>query len=307
MPTAQVSDEAAATSRESIVTFMLGCSIEATRPSPADASLLRDLLPPRTPVFIPALPGQEPRDAVEYARVVSRVGLSPTPHLAARSFPSIAACDELVRRLAGEAGVRSVMLVGGDLARPVGALENALQVLESGVLTRRGVLNVGVAGYPEHHPRIEDDELEAALVTKLASAQSQGLEAFVVTQFSFHQDVAANFVRGIRERGLRTQVRVGMAGPTSITSWLGYAKRCGVKASASALARRAGLVRHLFKTLTPDPIIYRLARAADSGEIAEVEAHLFSFGGVAETARWLNAVQSGRFTLEEEDGFCVSE
>jgi methylenetetrahydrofolate reductase (NADPH) len=306
MLTEQDGDEAATTSREGIVAFMSGCSIEATRPSPVDASLLRDLLRPRTPVFIAAPPGQKPKDTVEYAKVVSRVGLSPTPHLAARSFPSIAACDELVQRLAGEAGVTSVMLVGGDIAKPVGALQNALQVLESGVLSRGGVLSVGIAGYPERHPRIEDDELEAALVTKLASAQSQGLNAFVVTQFSFDEDVAANYVRSMRERGLRTQVRVGLAGPTSITSWLGYAKRCGVKASASALARRTGLVGHLFKMLTPDPVICRFAQAAESGDFADVEAHLFSFGGVVETARWLNAVQRGRLSLEDGRGFRVS-
>jgi methylenetetrahydrofolate reductase (NADPH) len=208
--------------------------------------------------------------------------------------------------LAGEAGVRSVMLVGGDMARPVGALQSALQVLESGVLARRGVQSVGIAGYPEQHPRIDDDELEAALVTKLASAQSQGLDAFVVTQFSFDEDVAANYVRAMRARGLRTRVRVGMAGPTSIASWLGYAKRCGVKASASALARRAGLVGRLFKMLTPDPIICRFAQAADSGEFADVEAHLFSFGGVVETARWLNAIQRGCFALEDGQGIRVS-
>jgi methylenetetrahydrofolate reductase (NADPH) len=137
-------------------------------------------------------------------------------------------------------------------------------------------------------------------------AQSQGLDAFVVTQFSFDEDVAANYVRSMRERGLRTRVRVGLAGPTSITSWLGYAKRCGVKASASALARQAGLVGHLFKMLTPDPIICRFAQAAENGDFADVEAHLFSFGGVVETARWLNAVQRGCLALEHGRGFRVS-
>jgi methylenetetrahydrofolate reductase (NADPH) len=305
MLTEQEGDEAATTSREGIVAFMSGCSIEAIRPSPADTAFLRDLLRPGTPVFIAAIPGQRPKDTVEYAKVLSRAGLSPTPHLAARAFPTLAACADLVQRLAGEAGVRSVMLVGGDIA-PVGAVQSALQVLESGVLSRGGVLSVGIAGYPEQHPRIEDDELEAALVTKLASAQSQGLNAFVVTQFSFDEDVAANYVRAMRERGLRTRVRVGLAGPTSITSWLGYAKRCGVKASASALARRAGLVGHLFKMLTPDPIICRFAQATERDEFADVEAHLFSFGGVVETARWLNAIQRGCFALEGARGFRVS-
>lgn len=304
MPAARIQEPSHRTDRERILAFMSGCSIEATRPGAADASLLRDLLGLRASVFIASLPGQEPGDTVEYARAVRRAGLEPTPHIAARSLLSLDACDDLVRRLAGEAGVDSVMLIGGD-RKPAGAIASALEVLESGLLARRGIRSVGIAGYPEPHPQIGGEDLEAALVTKLASAQSQGLDAFVATQFSFEEDVVLAYVRWLRARGLHVPVKIGMAGPTSVSSWLAYARRCGVRASAAALASRTGLAGRLFRSVSPDPIISALARAAGQDGIGEIRAHLFSFGGAADTARWLNAVQTGRFVVEDERGFRV--
>jgi len=304
MPAARVQEFSPTTDRERILAFMAGCSIEATRPGAAKATLLRDLLGPGAPVFIASLPAQRPDETVEYARTVRRAGLEPTPHVAARSLPSLDACDDLVERLTGEAGVESVMLIGGDI-KPAGSIASALQVLESGILARRGVRSVGIAGYPEPHPQIGGEDLEAALVTKLASAQSQGLDPFVTTQFSFEDAVVLAYLRWLRGRGLHVPVKVGMAGPTSVSSWLTYARRCGVRASAAALASRTGLAGRLFKSVSPDPIISALARAAGEGGIGDVRPHLFSFGGAADTARWLNAIQTGRFVVEDERGFRV--
>jgi methylenetetrahydrofolate reductase (NADPH) len=290
---------------EQIRAFMTGCSFEATRPSAADASVLRQCLRPGDQVFISAVPGRPISESVDAACVVRSVGLEPVPHLAARSFASIRDCAIAIERLTGEADVRSIMLIGGDLDTPAGSLTSALDVIESGVLAKYGVAAVGLAGYPEPHPRIDPDELEAALLTKSAAAQAQGLDVHIVTQFCFDHEPISRWIAWLRARGIHLPVRVGLAGPTSISTWVSYARRCGVKASAAALANRTGLVSHLFKAVSPDPIIRELAERSAAGKLPGVTAHMFSFGGVAATARWLHGVEAGEFSLEGDRGFRV--
>jgi len=93
-----------------------------------------------------------------------------------------------------------------------------------------------------------------------------------------------------------------LAGPTGLSALLRYAGRCGVRASAQALAQRAGLLRQMFAMTTPDDLIRALAEAAP----ANVSAHLFSFGGLPATARWAGAVADGRIALDGDNGFKIS-
>ena len=55
-----------------------------------------------------------------------------------------------------------------------------------------------------------------------------------------------DYVAQLRAYGFEQPVRIGLAGPTSLSSLLRYASRCGVRASAQALAQRAGLIRQVF-------------------------------------------------------------
>jgi methylenetetrahydrofolate reductase (NADPH) len=96
-------------------------------------------------------------------------------------------------------------------------------------------------------------------------------------------------------------VRVGLAGPTSLSSLMRYASRCGVRSSAHALARRSGLMRQMFAMATPDDLIRALTEAAPVG----VVPHFFSFGGIAATSRWARAVADGSIVLDTEGGFRV--
>ncbi len=59
-----------------------------------------------------------------------------------------------------------------------------------------------------------------------------GLKADVVTQFGFDANGMIRWVKKLRDLGIEAPVRIGMAGPTNLTTLLKYAQRCGVKASA---------------------------------------------------------------------------
>ncbi len=106
--------------------FMRRASIEATpRPAQAEAEMLREALPSGTNIFLSAVPKRPRDEVVGSARAIRAAGLNPVPHIAARSFPDAAAVGELLARLKGEADVRAVLVIGGDLPSAAGQISAA--------------------------------------------------------------------------------------------------------------------------------------------------------------------------------------
>lgn len=282
-----------------IAAFVAAFSIEATRPADADFAALAELQP-GTRVYLSALPNRPPDESLAAAIRLRAARLEPVPHIAARNFASVQALDDYLARLNGEAEVQNVLVIAGDRDE-CGPFRGALDAIESGVLRRRGVRGIGIAGYPEGHTRISDDELQRALGAKIAAAEAAGLAVEIVTQFCFNASAILAFITRVRARGFNHPMRVGLAGPTSMTSLVRYATRCGVRTSAQALARRSGLVRQMFTMATPDDLVRALTDAAPAG----VSPHFFSFGGVPATARWARSVAEGRVILDAAGGFRV--
>ena len=282
-----------------IAAFMAEFSIEATRPSDADILALA-VLQRGTRVYLSAVPNRPAEESVGAATRLRAAGFAPVPHLAVRDFTTVAAFDDVLARLNGEAGVDSVLVIAGDRSE-CGPFRRAIDAIDSGVLRRRGIRTIGIAGYPQGHPRIGDEELERALAEKIAAAEAIGLAVEIVTQFCFDARAVLDFVARLRAFGFDHRLRIGLVGPTSLAALLRYASRCGVSTSAQALARRSGLMRQMFAMTTPDDLVRTLAEAAPAG----IVPHFFSFGGIAATSRWARTVADGVIALDANGGFRV--
>jgi methylenetetrahydrofolate reductase (NADPH) len=303
---------------EAISAFMRGYSIEATRPTADDIAALADIVPAGTSIYVSAVPGQRTDEMVEHAARLRKRGFEPVPHLAVRAFATAGEIDRLLGRLSAEAGVQQVLVIAGDRDPPAGSLHGALDVIDSGLLQRHGIREAGIAGYPEGHPRIPGHELDRALADKIAVAESTGLRLHIVTQFCFDAEAIIGWIRRLRAFGSDTPVRIGLAGPTSLSTLVRYASRCGVSASVQGLARHAGLMRQLFAMSAPDAIVRKLAAERERAKhehakhehtkhehLGDVKAHFFSFGGVVRTARWASAAELGHIVIEAGEGFRV--
>jgi methylenetetrahydrofolate reductase (NADPH) len=285
---------------ERIVALMNGFSVEATRPSDADIASLK-VLRRGTRVYLSAVPGKPAEASIATAKRLRTAGFEPVPHVAVRNFQSAHALDDFVARLNGEADVQRVLVIAGD-CEPCGQFRSAADAIDSGLFRRRGMRALGIAGYPQGHPRIGNDQLFRAMTEKIAAAEATGLAVEIVTQFCFDAHAILDFVARLRTFGFDQPVRIGLAGPTSIGSLLRYASRCGVQASAQTLARRAGLLRQMFALTAPDDLIRTLA----DNTPANVSPHFFSFGGIPATARWTRAVADGRIILNGSGGFSAA-
>ena len=255
-------------------------SLEATRPNAGEIAALADLLPPGTPVYFSAVPTIQPHELIAAAALLRKSGLEPVVHIAARRIRVAADLQNLLASLRGEADVRRLLVIGGDVDTS-GPFADALAVIQKGRLREAGIEEIGIGAYQEGHNRIAAGRLAVALDEKIATAAAHGLGVHIVSQFSFSPERILAWLQKLRACGITKPVKVGMAGPTSVPGLMRYAKRCGVNASLRGLM--AGAAAGLLGNVGPDRIIVTLSVAGDLGDAAP---HYFSFGGAVETARY---------------------
>jgi methylenetetrahydrofolate reductase (NADPH) len=260
--------------------FTARFSVEATRPSAGEIDAMADILPRGTEVYVTAVPTLTAQELVTAAVRLRRAGLEPVPHIAGRMIADARTLGDLLSRLNGEAGVRRLLAIGGD-APQAGPFADALAVIQRGGLGQAGIEDVGIGAYPEGHPKIPPERMEAALDEKIAAARAQGLRVNIVSQFSFSPDAILAWLKRLRACGIDLPVKVGVVGPTSLTGLMRFAKRCGVSTSLRGLV--SGSAANLVGHIAPDRILETLSAADGIGAAAP---HYFSFGGSVETARY---------------------
>jgi methylenetetrahydrofolate reductase (NADPH) len=279
-------------------------SLDATRPNEADVKSLRGLLPAGSKVYLTAVARRPQQEVIGPARLVRAAGFEPVPHIAAHNFRNADDLNGFLATLRREANITTVLVIGGDGEQSAGAFNTALDVIDSGLLQRHGIEEIGIAGYPEGHPRLSVETLDLALKAKIEAAEQTGLRVHIVTQFCFASAPIIHWIARTRDLGLEHPIRIGLAGPTSLTTLLRVARHCGVVNSAQGLTRQAGMFKHLIGTSAPDAIIRELAEMP-LDRLGDVRAHFFTFGGLAATARWAQAAACGSIVLDRAEGFRV--
>jgi methylenetetrahydrofolate reductase (NADPH) len=293
--------------RSAIAALARDASVEMTW---HDVPLLPDCrsrLARGTSVFVSHLPGQTWEQTVETCEAVRAHGFDPVPHIPARQLQNPDVLDRLASELALRAEVREALIIAGDAPCPLGPFATTQEVLATGALPAHGIRHIAVAGHPEGHPGIADEELRRAERDKVAFAASHALEIVFLTQFFFEAAPFVAWVRGLRANGVRARILAGLAGPARIATLFRYAVRCGVGPSARALGERTDAFARLVGERGPETIVRSVTRAASAGALGDVGIHLYSFGGLTRTCRWLRATADGRFTLDNSGGFRVDD
>lgn len=274
-------------SRAALAALLQTYSVELTARDSRSLDEVTRILTPGTEVFVANLPNESADVLIKAAVSLRRAGLTPVPHIVARNIASRQDLDRMLTGLAGEAGVDQALILGGDRDQPTGEFTAALQLIQTGLLELHGIRKIAMACYPEGHPRIPDDVLWAALRDKLDAAAKAGLETLLVSQFLFDSEPIAAFARALRERGIETPLRVGVAGPADRGKLIKYALRCGVGASLRVLRERGNLARNVLAGETPDELLGVVAEAqAEEPSLGIAGVHFFTFGDPARSARW---------------------
>jgi methylenetetrahydrofolate reductase (NADH) len=231
----------------------------------------------------------------------------PVPHFPARSIADRAQLADYLRRVTDEAGVDEVLVIGGGIDLPRGAFPGTAALLETGLFEAHGIRTIGFAGHPEGHRELPAPAAAMTLQQKLAYAARTTARARLVTQFMFEAEPLLAWERMIRAQGSNLPIHVGVPGPATIRSLLYYARLCGVGNSMRVLTRQPGNLLKLASLSYPDGLITALGRQrAEDPQCRIARLHFYPFGGLARTARWLEAIRAGAFTLHDDGlGFTV--
>ena len=212
---------------------------------------------------------------------LARQGYRVAPHLAARQFVDRSHATDVFSRL-GEAGVRSAFVIGGDVPRPMGPFPDAYSLLRHMQEVGSPFEEIGIAGYPEGHAAISQDE------TDLALKQKAPLASYVITQICFDAATTSSWAGRVAASGVRLPVRVGLPGPVSRQKLVRIAAGLGLGQSARFLQKQQGL---LWRFLLPGG--YHPTRLAKQLAIASTRTsnnirslHIFTFNELARTETW---------------------
>lgn len=277
------------TTTESAKRLVEGYSLEITGKEKDVVGLTEaaSLIPAGTKVNVTFLGNEDLPMRVAAAKAVKELGFVPVPHISARRIASQAQLEEFLSALAEIGATEHVFAVGGDPATPEGPYPDALTMIRSGVLQQYGVKEVSIAGYPEGHPDIPTDVLWRHLEDKSAALKEAGLDAVILTQFSFDTDPVMAWIKGVRDRGIDTQIRLGTPGPAGIKRLISFASRFGVGANAMIVKKYGFSLTNLMGSAGPDKFVSDLAALFDADPaVGAVKLHMYTFGGLEATATW---------------------
>ena len=287
-------------------------SIEVTPTGATKIDSFAALLAENTSVNVTFLPGTDPNDTIAVAKRLSDEGMNAIPHIAARSLSDKDQLDGLLKRMTSEANVSEVLVIGGGVDKPVGAFDNTMQVLNTGLIQKYGISRIGVSGHPEGSPDIHDDALAQAIADKNAFAVSEGLSLYMETQFCFDAAAVLSWERAIREAGNALPIRVGIPGPATIKTLFRFAQISGIGPSMRFIAKQARNVAKLMTVQSPHLLLVGLANGMSNAPTGEDKCliqhfHYYPFGGFAKTAAYADAVAKGHINLTKDGGFDVQE
>jgi methylenetetrahydrofolate reductase (NADPH) len=272
--------------------FLADCSLEILPREVDPVGALQRLLPAGMSVYLACVPGEDYRRIIALAAQLRRAGFIPVPHLPVRGVPNRTVLDDHLGRLAGDAGVDRLLLLGGDIADDrTGEFVSALAVLRTGVLTRHNFTAVGFGTYPEPHPTIPTSLLETELRAKLQAASESGLQSWLVSQFSYDASAIVDHARQLRADGIDVPLRVGTSGPASWAAMVKFAMICGFTNSVRHLSQNPARFGRLLTGFDPTPILQQLAQCAAAEPALKLAGpHFFSFGGSARTAQFIRSL-----------------
>lgn len=228
---------------------------------------------------VTASPAKGLEPTFELAGALIGQGYEVVPHLSARLVHDGVHLAENVARLA-EMGVRDLFVVAGDAREPHGAFEGAAPLLEALAALDHPFERIGITGYPESHPLIDDETTIAAMFAKARHA------SYIVSQVCFDPHVTAEWIENVWARGTRLPIYVGVPGVVSRAKLVRVSTRIGIGDSLRFLRKNGSFASRFLRPggFSPDPLIDGLGPVLDTEKVAGF--HVFTFNDVEDTEEW---------------------
>jgi methylenetetrahydrofolate reductase (NADPH) len=237
-------------------------------------------VPVERTITVTASPSKGLEPTLDLAERLTGHGYVAIPHLAARMVRDRAELVEIAERLQGK-GIMRIFVPGGD-ADPPGAYPDALSMLEDLATLETPFEHIGITGYPESHPTINDDLTIQSMWDKRRYA------THVVSNLTFDPAVLTDWVRRMRSRGITQPLLLGIPGPVDRAKLLSMAGKIGVGESTRFLVKHKGTFARLAAPggFTGEKFLRKCATDLGDPAMGVEGLHVFTFNQVAETEKW---------------------
>ncbi|HTT54893.1 MAG TPA: methylenetetrahydrofolate reductase [Streptosporangiaceae bacterium] len=250
-------------------------------PAASVEAQLTEWVPRGMTVTVTASPAKGLAATLDLAERLAGHGYQVVPHISARLVRDDAQLRDIVAQLTG-CGVDDIFVPAGDAHTPAGPFHSALSLLTRLTEMGRPFARVGITGYPESHPHIDDDIIIQAMWDKRHHS------SYIVSNLCFDPAVLRKWISRIRARGVTLPLYVGLAGPVERARLLRMAARAGVAESARFLAGHKEWFVRLGTPggYRPERLLDRTGSTLADPAAAVAGLHLFTFNQVRQTEEW---------------------
>ena len=232
-------------------------------------------------VTVTASPRKGLDPTLDLAERLSRDGFAVVPHVSARLVRDACHLRDITARLTA-IGCQEIFVVAGDAREPAGPFPDALTLLEELSTLDHGLRELGVTGYPERHPLIDDD------VTIQAMWDKRRFATYIVSNLCFDPVLVRKWVVRVRRRGVALPMYVGMAGIADAARLLRISAQIGVGESARFVRQHANWFLRIVRPggYSPGRFIAELLPDLARPERRVAGLHVFTFNEIESTERW---------------------
>ena len=250
-------------------------------PTDSIEELVLEWVPKEVTLTVTASPTKGLEATIGLAERLRQHGYSVVPHISARLVVDNGHLDEIVARLVA-CGINDIFVPAGDADPPAGKFDSSLSLLVQLDALGRPIERLGITGYPQSHPNIDDD------VTVQAMWDKRQFATYIVSNLCFDPAAVKRWIKRVRARGVTLPLYFGLAGPVERTKLLSMATKIGVGESARFLSGHAEWFLRLGTPggYNPSRLLGRTGAAlADPASIVE-GLHVFTFNQVRQTEEW---------------------
>lgn len=259
---------------------LIGRSRYEVMPTPKIVAMVTQHVPTDVTITVTAAQGKGMEATLATSLDLAKAGYSVVPHLAARMIHGRSELVEIVERLTA-AGITDVFVPAGDATPPAGDYHQALDLLRDLDDLGRPFSHVGITGYPESHPTIDDD------VTIQSMWDKRHYATHLVSNMTFSDEQLSRWIERVRRRGVTLPLLVGVPGPVERAKLLKMATVIGVGESMRFLKKQRSIFARIAAPgFHPDKFVHRVSALSADPALAIAGLHIFTFNQVDVIEAW---------------------
>ena len=242
-----------------------------------------DNLPRGSRVAVTTSPSKGVEATIQAIPELTERGFTVIPHIGARYIKGI---DELkqISEVLEKHNIEEIFAIGGDVEDPAGAYSYSAKMLSDLLDMNNSIKSVGVGGYPEGHPKIDQDTLINHLKMKINIAQNHNVEIHINSQACYDPKRILSWIRELYSFNINIPIYLGFFGPVDIVKLIKMSPEIGVGESVRFL--KAMGLESAFKAITYDAT--SLVKSFGGNPEAEnIQGfHIFTLNNLEGTVDW---------------------